>query len=170
MRNIKKIISMILLYVLLINAVPAQSTSASANEYFDDANALLVGLGFDDATSKRTEYISRDTFVDILIKNSYYDQLSRDELAMAGIFSDTNYYFHPSNNISFKDALILCVKLLGIRSDNINDFELLKAGTNLKLFKGVGTDLSVTLTYEQAYVLIYNYITADLTSYNAQYP
>lgn len=170
MKILPKLISLIL-SIAMLTACFCYAASASDNSYFDEANALLTGLGFEDAQAKAAEYISRDKFVDILVQNSYYDNTDKSTLALSGIYADTNYYFHPDNNITLKDALTLCVRVLGMAQDgDIDDFALLRIASNLKLMRGINAQSSDYITYCQAYILLYNYLIADLSSYSNQYP
>lgn len=170
MKILPKLISLII-SITMMTACFGHTASASDSSYFAEANALLTGLGFEDAEAKATEYISRDKFVDILVQNSFYDNTDKSALAMSGIYADTNYYFHPDSNITFKDALTLCVRVLGMAQDgDIDDFALLRIASNLRLMRGINAQISDFITYGQAYILLYNYLIADLSPYSNQYP
>ena len=163
-----KILSIVLAFIFVFACYPTVNAKTD-NLYFDEANTLLVGLGFEDASSKANEIISREAFIKLLVNNSFYEGIELDDLAMMGIYADSNFYFLPENQICLKDALIICVKVLTLGADDITDYDRLTIAWDLDLNDGISLELDKSLTYSDAYILLYNYLNADISVYNGRF-
>ncbi|MBQ4630935.1 MAG: hypothetical protein IJB70_08135 [Clostridia bacterium] len=167
----KKIISIILSLSMLLTVLPSFASQAVASEndyeYFLEARELLVGLGCKDVTDKKDTVITRDAWISLATEFSHYQSISRINLANAGIHSDTNYYFLPENPIKVKDALIMLVKLLGYQPGvEYADSVYINFATKLDLADGINSSMDSDLTYEGAYILLYNYLRANTAEIN----
>ncbi|MBQ4631653.1 MAG: hypothetical protein IJB70_11800 [Clostridia bacterium] len=163
-----KILSIVLAFIFVFACYPTVNAKTD-NLYFDEANTLLVGLGFEDVSSKANEIISREALIELLVDNSFYEGIELGDLAMMGIYADANFYFLPENQICLKDALIICVKLLTLGDTTITDHDRLTIAWDLDLKKGIFTELNAPLTYADAYILLYNYLNADISVYNGRF-
>ena len=163
-----KILSIVLAFIFVFACYPTVNAKTD-NLYFDEANTLLVGLGFKDASSKANEIISREALIELLVDNSFYEGIEHGDLAMMGIYADANFYFLPENQICLKDALIICVKLLTLGADDITDHDRLTISWDLDLNEGIELELDKPLTYSDAYILLYNYLNADISVYKGRF-
>ncbi len=168
----RRILSLILISAILISVLPTVSMAENAAPYCDDsvfseAFELLTGIGCADITLRKDQPISRDAWLNLILEHSYYDGISKEELAMTGIYADTNYYFHPDESIELDDAVVMLVKLLGYMPGvEYHQSTYINIATKLDLDNGINASFSDYLDYETAYVLLYNYLIADLAEIN----
>jgi len=167
---IRKLI-ILLLCLSMIIGVTALPTMAeqSQNSDFLRANELLTGLGFNDVSLMASNEITRGEFIDLLVANSFYDNVQKDDLPGIGLYSDTNYVYLPEKSITIKEAITFCIKLLTFNSETVDDYLITEVNSRLKLSRGILNDWSSPITYEQAYILIYNYLTADISVYGNRF-
>lgn len=162
----KKIISILLSVLLIFPALPAfaegEPPSANDYEYFLEAHELLTGLGCQKVDTKKDGIITRDAWINLATKFSHYENVSRLNLAGAGIHSDTNYYFLPENPIKVRDAVVMLVKLLGYQPGvEYADTVYIKTAMTLDIDEGLNVNFDDYVTYETAYILLYNFLKAD---------
>lgn len=156
---ISVIIAIAIIFPLAIPVYAEEETTI-----FNEANILLQGLGFADASSKKDEIITRDEFLNLLVKNSHYESVDASKLPEMGIYADTNYYFIPDNYISFENAIKFCVKLLITGGQEASDGEIISIARNLDLYDGISLSGSDYLSYEDAYILTLNFLKTDIST------
>ena len=154
--------------IIGVTALPTMAEQ-SQNSDFLRANELLTGLGFNDVSLMASNEITRGEFIDLLVANSFYDNVQKDDLPGIGLYSDTNYVYLPEKSITIKEAITFCIKLLTFNSETVDDYLITEVNSRLKLSRGILNDWSSPITYEQAYILIYNYLTADISVYGNRF-
>ena len=168
----RKILSLILISVIVISAIPAFSASAETTSKCDDAlfaeaSEVLTAIGCADISAKKDQMISRDAWINLMLNHSYYDGIDKAELANSGIYSETNYYFHPDENISLGDAVTMLVKLLGFMPGvEYNKSVYLTTAARMHMDRGINASFDDYMTYEMAYILLFNYLNANSAELN----
>ena len=166
----KKILSIVLVLMLFVSALPAFGADVEPTEEYDcflEAQELLTGLGCQNVTSKKDTVISREAWLNLATEFSYYDNLTRQNLAGAGIHSETNYYFYPGESIKLRDAVVMLVKLLGYMPGVEYDANVyINVAMKLDIDDGINASFADDLTYKNAYILLYNYLKANTAELN----
>lgn len=161
----KKLLSITLSLILFVSALPAFAAKESTigeYDYFLEAQELLTGLGCQNVSSKKATPISREAWLNLATEFSYYDNVTRQNLAGAGIHSETNYYFYPEENIKVRDAVVMLVKLLGYMPGVEYEASVyINVAAKLDIDNGINASFNDDLTYENAYILLYNYLRAN---------
>ena len=168
----RKILSLILISVIVISAIPALSVSAETApkcdaDLFDEASEVLTSIGCADIRVKKDQLISRDAWVNLMLEHSFYEGIDKAELATSGIYSETNYYFHPDENINLGDAVTMLVKLLGFMPGvEYNKSVYINTAQRMDIDRGINASFDDYMTYEMAYVLLFNYLNSNTAELN----
>lgn len=168
----RKIISLILISVIVISAIPVLSVSANTEakcdeDLFNEASQVLSGIGCVDVSAKKDQSITRDAWLNLMLDHSYYDGVDKATLATSGIYSETNYYFHPDESITLGDAVTMLVKLLGFMPGvEYNKSVYLNTAVRLDIDNGINASFDDYVTYEMAYILLFNYLNANTAELN----
>lgn len=178
----KKIISLILIFVLIASAFCAVNAQ-EAVQLKDQYKSLMSALEFYRDGDDLTEVLTRGQYADLLVR-SIYDEPERlidSNTKFSDVAEDHQYYapitllkalevslgdgngnFKPDEEIIVSDAIVLTVRFLGYKAAADKRGYTVVA-TEKGLYKDFEALNENKLTKKQAFVLLYNALTADIS-------